>query len=78
MCADLCYLVVEDGILEAHEVPLGWGLLVRCSDALMLEKRPSWQDVAEPTRLALLQRVAMAATRKMNREFNPSPAEPQY
>lgn len=76
-CANLCYLVVEDGILESHEVPLGWGLLARRGDALVLERRPTWQDVSEPTRLALLQQVAVASTRKMNREFGAAFPEPQ-
>src|ERR1039457_5072550 len=33
-CANLCYLVVEDGILKGHEVPLHWGLVVRRDEAL--------------------------------------------
>src|ERR1017187_3385553 len=66
-CANLCYLVVEDGILKSHEVPLHWGLLVRQGEALTLEKPPVWQDVPVPTRLELLQRLAHTATRRLNR-----------
>ena len=66
-CANLCYLVVEDGILKSHEVPLHWGLLVRQGEALMLERMPVWQDVSVPTRLELLQRIALTATRRLNR-----------
>jgi hypothetical protein len=68
-CANLCYLVVEQGILEAHEVPLYWGLLVRQDESLELERPPVWQDVPEPTRLTLLQRIATTGTRKLNREI---------
>jgi hypothetical protein len=66
-CANLCYLVVEDGILQPHEVPLHWGLLVRRSEALTLERMPVWQDVPVPTRLDLLQRIAMTGTRRLHR-----------
>lgn len=66
-CANLCYLVVEDGILKNHEVPLHWGLLVRQGEALMLKRMPVWQDVPVPTRLELLQRIALTGTRRLNR-----------
>ena len=68
-CANLCYLVVEDGILEGHEVPPYWGLLVRNDDSVVLARAPVWHDVPEPIRLALLQRIAAAGTRKLNEEF---------
>jgi hypothetical protein len=68
-CANLCYLVVEDGILEQHEVPLRWGLLVREGDLLMLKRSPVWQEVPEPTRLELLQKVAMVGTRRLKRDL---------
>jgi hypothetical protein len=65
-CANLCYLVVEDGILKSHEVPLHWGLLIRQGDALTLKRMPVWQDVPVPTRLELLQRIALTGTRRLN------------
>ncbi len=65
-CANLCYLVVEDGILKCHEVPLYWGLLVRRGEALLLKRMPLWQDVPIPTRLELLQRIALTGTRRLN------------
>jgi hypothetical protein len=68
-CANLCYLVVEEGILQPHEVPLRWGLLVRHVDALTLERLPVWQDVPLPTRLELLQRIALNGTRRLNRDL---------
>jgi hypothetical protein len=66
-CANLCFLVVEDRILKVHEVPLHWGLLVRVGESLRLEKLPVWQDVPVPTRLELLQRIALTGTRRLNR-----------
>ena len=69
-CANLNYLVVENGVLEAHEAMAGWGLLVRRDDRLVLERKPIRQDVAERKRLILLQRIASAGTRKLHR-LNP-------
>jgi hypothetical protein len=77
-CANLCYLVVENGVLAGHEAPPGWGLLIRRDDSLFLERLPVWQDVAEPTRLALLQKIALTATRRLNEDpggpFAPVPS----
>jgi hypothetical protein len=61
-CANLNYLVVEPGILEPEEVPVGWGLLVRRDAVLILERSPIWQ---ESDRQALLESIAAAATRQM-------------
>ena len=65
-CANVCYLVVEDGILQCHELPLGWGLLVRRGNSLTLECKPDWQEIDAATRLRLLQRIALAGTRMLN------------
>jgi len=66
--ADCLYLVSEEGIFAEAEVPAGWGLLVRRGDALELVRRPVWTDPAPETRLALLESIALAATRAVNRE----------
>jgi hypothetical protein len=68
-CANLCYLVVEDGILQDHEAPLLWGLLMRRGDGLVLEKKPVWNEVTESARLLLLQRIAIGGTKRLNREW---------
>lgn len=68
-CANLNYLVVEEAVLAPHEVPAGWGLLVHRADQLVLERKPVWQDAAETDRLALLHRIAIAGTRRLNREI---------
>lgn len=65
-CADRFYLVAEPGILATHEVPAGWGLLVRAGETLRLERPPERVETTLEARLALLQRIALAATRAVN------------
>lgn len=65
-CANLFYLVVEPGLVELSEVPMGWGLLERQDDALILRQRPTLHACAPANRLALLQRIAAAGTRGLN------------
>jgi hypothetical protein len=69
-CANLCYLVVEDGILQDHEAPLLWGLLVRRGDSLVLEKKPVRIEVIESARLSLLQRIAIGGTKWLSKEWD--------
>lgn len=68
-CANLNYLVVEQDVLDPHEVPAGWGLLVHRTDQFVLERKPVWQDAAEKDRLTLLHRIAIAGTRRLSHEF---------
>jgi hypothetical protein len=63
--AHLHYLVTEKGIIKPHEVPLGWGLLVREEDGLRLVQAPALQQTSAPTQIIFLQRVAAAASRSM-------------
>jgi hypothetical protein len=60
--ANLHYLVVEDAILEPHEVPTGWGLLVRRGEELQLLSKPIWQDLTVEVQLIFLQRIAARKT----------------
>jgi hypothetical protein len=62
-CADFLYLVVEEGIFAEAEVPAGWGLLVRVGAELRLARAPVALESAETQRLALLESIAIAATR---------------
>ncbi|MDB6155011.1 MAG: hypothetical protein JWL90_3464 [Chthoniobacteraceae bacterium] len=66
--ANLHYRVVEPSVLNEHELPLGWGLLVRSGDRLTLQVRPEWHEIDEQTRLTFLHRVAIAGTKATNRE----------
>jgi hypothetical protein len=77
--ADFLYLVVEDGIFAEAEIPAGWGLLVREGDRLRLARVPVTLDAAPEQRGALLEMIAVAGTRAVNRAAGvvlpPSPWE---
>jgi hypothetical protein len=66
--ANLHYLVVEPSVVQEHEIPVGWGMLVRAGQRLELRVRPEWRDVEEATRLTFLHRLAAAGTKATNRE----------
>ncbi len=66
-CADFLYLVVEDGIFAEAEIPAGWGLLVRKGDQLETARRPADLAASDPQRTALLEAIALAGTRAVNR-----------
>jgi hypothetical protein len=66
-CADFLYLVVEDGIFAEAEIPAGWGLLVRGGDVVRLERSPVPLDATAEQRAALLEMIAVAGTRVVNR-----------
>jgi hypothetical protein len=76
--ANLFYLVIPEGLIEAHEVPVAWGVLTadgcrlqgRCEDesppVLRLIKKPQWIEAPPLARLDLVQRIAASATRRVN------------
>lgn len=70
--ANLYYIAAEPGVVREHELPTGWGLLQRAGDSLDVVTAPHWHEVPPADRLAFFQRVAMAATRAVNREANVS------
>ncbi|HWA84908.1 MAG TPA: hypothetical protein VG710_01685 [Opitutus sp.] len=76
-CADFLYLVVEDGIFAEAEIPAGWGLLMRKGDGLQLVRRPAALEAADAQRTALLETIAVAATRAVNRECGVRLAAPE-
>lgn len=59
--ANVHYLVVEASLVEPHELPPGWGLLVRDGEVLRLAQKPAWQDIAAEEQLIFLQRIAYRA-----------------
>lgn len=75
-CANLFFLVVPAAFLREAETPLGWGLLVEQPDGLLLQRRPAWHDCAAAARLRLLQRIAAAGTRLLNRQQGLTPLGP--
>jgi hypothetical protein len=60
--ANLHYLVVEDELLRPHEVPTGWGLLVRRGEVVQLVCKPLWQDISVEEQMIFLQRIAACKT----------------
>ena len=66
-CADFLYLVVEENIFAEAEIPAGWGLLLRSGEALELARPPAQLDAAPEQRTALLESIALAGTKAVNR-----------
>ena len=60
--ADFLYLVTEPGIVVAHEIPEGWGLLVRDGPALALRQPPVRHALTPARRLAWLETLALAGS----------------
>ncbi len=56
--ASLLYLVAEEGLFTTHEVPEGWGLLVRRGETLELVSKPCLRDTTPAERVALVERIA--------------------
>lgn len=61
--ASLLYVVTEEGVMESHEVPDGWGWLVRRGEALELVTRPVLNSSTPEERVALVERIAARADR---------------
>ena len=68
-CANLFYLVAPNELTRLSEVPIGWGLLTASEGGLALARKPVWHDSSETARLRLLQRIARAGTRQINRHL---------
>jgi hypothetical protein len=68
--ANLHYLVAEEGVAHPHELPAGWGLLLRRGEELELITPATWQEISEESALQLLYRAAMSGTRVTNRELS--------
>lgn len=67
--ANLFYLVVPNELYRESEIPVGWGALVETDGALQLRQQPVWHESAAASRLLLLQRIAIAGTRHLNRQL---------
>ena len=68
-CANLFFLVMPSELYCEPELPLGWGALVASDGSLSLRRKPTWHDTAPEARLRLLQRIAIAGTRQLNRQL---------
>jgi hypothetical protein len=68
-CSNLFFVVLPEQLFRESEVPAGWGALIGSNSALILARKPLWHETTPQSRLDLLQRIATAATRNLNREF---------
>ena len=66
--ANLHYLVAEDGLIEKHEVPIGWGLLLRRGNRLEIELKPLWQTIGVEQQVVFLQRIATKSMGSLERK----------
>ncbi|MGE5209246.1 MAG: hypothetical protein ACM3KL_07955 [Alphaproteobacteria bacterium] len=70
-CANFFFIVLPEELFRESEVPVGWGALVESNDTLKLVRSPVWHNATAETRIRLLHRIAVAATRKLNRQLSP-------
>ena len=49
--------------------PVGWGALIECDGNLILKRKPPCHEVSSADRLKLLERIAAAGTRNLNRQL---------
>jgi hypothetical protein len=68
-CANLFFIVLPEQLFRDPEVPVGWGVLVESNSKLTLLRKPLWHDATAENRIRLLHRIAVAGTRKFNREL---------
>jgi hypothetical protein len=68
-CANLFFLVVTDELYDKAEIPAGWGALVESDGTLSLMRKPVRCENTPESRLGLLELVARAGTRALNREI---------
>lgn len=66
--ASLLYLVTEEGLFAPAELPDGWGLLVRREGRLEQVVKPCLRDTTPEARVALVERIAAAATAREHRQ----------
>lgn len=68
-CANLFFLVLPEELFREPEIPVGWGALVESNGVLTLKRKPTWHDTTAEDQIALLQRIAIAGTRVLNRQL---------
>src|SRR5207237_1738009 len=68
-CANLFFLVLPGELYDRAEIPLGWRALVETNASLDLVQKPALRETCDQVRLRLLQRIAAAGTRLLNRQL---------
>jgi hypothetical protein len=69
-CANLVFLVLPSGLFREPEIPISWGALIESHGELILARKSTWHDTDAESQLRLLQRIAVAGTRALNRTLN--------
>ena len=67
--ANLFFLVVPGTLFRESEVPFGWGALIESDGELIVARKPLWHEVTSANRLKLLERIAAAGARSLNRQL---------
>ncbi len=67
--ANLFFLVLPNELYRAAEVPPGWGVLLEIDSNLALRQKPLWHESGPEIQLRVLQRIAVAGTRHLNRQL---------
>ena len=73
-CANLFFLVLSEECFREAETPIGWGALVETNGDLILARKPVWHDSTADQSLRVLERIARAATRVLNKNAGIMPA----
>jgi hypothetical protein len=76
-CANLFYLVLPNELFRPSEIPFGWGALIESNSELILARKPLWHDIAPEAGVRLLERIAAAGTRNLNRQLDIRLAQPE-
>jgi hypothetical protein len=76
--ANLHYVIAEEEVAKPHELPYGWGLLIRRHDQLAVVVEPTWQDATDEARMNLLHRIALAGARAVNRSLGVTFPNPDH
>jgi hypothetical protein len=74
-CANLFFIVLPEPLFRESEVPVGWGALVESDGALRFARNSDWHDATVDSRIRLLDRIAIAGTRVLNRQLRITPEE---
>jgi hypothetical protein len=68
--ANLFFVVLPEELFREPEIPIGWGALAESHGEIVLVRNPIWHETDSENQLRLLERIARAGTRAVNRALN--------
>ena len=71
-CANLFFVVLPEELFREPEIPIGWGALVESKGRVVLARKPIWHETGSDSQLRILECIARAGTRALNRNLNVS------